>query len=103
MPDDVNLWRIVGTLEGDMVAIKELLIEANTQRREFQTDIRTAVTEIQTLVPMINAHHDWIEGDGKRTAKRVERAGYFLAGSAVIGTSPAWIGKITAFLHAMFP
>ena len=103
MAEDNQLWRVVGALEGDMRAIKELLTEANTQRREFQIDIRTAVTEMQTMIPMIREHDEWIEGDGKRTAKRVERAGYFLAGTATLGTSPAWLPKMIAFFQALFP
>lgn len=107
MADDPNIWRVVGSLESDMRAIKDLLTEANMQRREFQGDIRTAVTDLQTLIPMIRSHDAWIETDGKRVAKRVERAGYFIAGSAIasgaVGTSPAWLGKLLAALQAVLP
>jgi hypothetical protein len=100
---DENGWRAIGHLEGRFEKIEGLLEVANAQRAEFQSDIRLAVTEMQLMIPMIQNHDKWIESDGKKTAKKVEMAGYFLAGSAVVGTSPAWLGKLAAFLNGIFP
>lgn len=119
--DDHQIYRLIGNLEGGMASIEKLLAEGNEQRREFQTELRLAVSEIQammptvaannkwiddkgnSMVPKVEAHHEWIEGDGKKTARRVEQAGYFLAGSAVVGTSPAWFTKLIAIFQGILP
>ena len=68
---DDNLWRVIGSLEADMRSIRDLLKEANDQRREFQGDIRTAVTEMQSWGPKIESHAAWIEDEGKPDRKSV--------------------------------
>lgn len=105
MPDP-NLWRVVGSLESDMRAIKDLLAEANTQRREFQGDIRLAVTEMQTFIPMIKQHDNWIMDEGKPAVNGMKRAKHIALGAmgvSAVGSSPAWVGKVAAFFQAIVP
>lgn len=106
MPDDPNVWRVVGSLESDMRAIKDLLKEANDQRREFQGDIRMAVTEMQTFIPMIKDHDTWIEDEGKPAVNGMKRAKHIALGAmgvSAVGSSPSWVGKVAAFFQALVP
>lgn len=103
-----------GQLEGDMRAIRDLLKEANEQRREFQGDIRVAVTEMQTFIPKIESHdvalnHEktGVVGRTDRIERKIDRAKWAALGtigaSGAIGTSPQWTSKIAAIFQAIWP
>jgi hypothetical protein len=107
MPDTNDpIWRVIGKLEGSLERVESLLEEGNAQRKEFQGDIRTAVTEIQTFIPMITRSHDWIEGEGKPAVNGMKRAKHIAIGAmgvSAVGSSPAWVGKVAAFFQAIVP
>lgn len=105
MENDQEIYRIVGNLEGDMRAIKDLLEVANNQRQEFQSDIKTAVTEMQTYIPMVIAHEKWINEDGKQAVEQSKRLKWMGAGAigfAGLGSAPAWLPRLLDGIRHMF-
>lgn len=53
-----QIWHIVGNLEGDIRAIRNLLEEGNRERTAFHTEMRS-------FIPKIESSHEWIQEDGK--------------------------------------
>lgn len=105
MENDQEIYRIVGNLEGDMRAIKDLLEVANNQRQEFQSDIKTAVTEMQTYIPMVIAHEKWINEDGKQAVEQSKHLKWMGAGAigfAGLGSAPAWLPRLLDGIRHMF-
>lgn len=106
MGTDDPVWRVVGNLEGRFEKIERLLSEANEQRREFQGSMRTAITELQAIMPVVHEHEKWIENDGRPAVNGMKRAKHIALGAvgiSAVGTSPAWVGKVSAVFQAIFP
>ena len=106
MGTDDPMWRVVGNLEGRFEKIEKLLSEANEQRREFQGSMRTAITELQAIMPIAIEAQKWIDTDGKPAVNSMKRAKHIALGAvgvSAVGSSPAWAGKVAAIFQAIFP
>lgn len=100
------IWRVIGKLEGSLERVESLLEEGNSQRKEFQRDIRTAVTEIQTFIPMITRAHDWVETEGKPAVAGMKKAKYMAIGALGVSgahVAPTLAGKVAAFFQSIVP